>query len=238
MTIIPFLGFSQNNGNKAQKIIDKAVEAHGGQLYHSAHYSFLFRENLYTFKNNNNQFYYTKKVIKDNNTFLDELNNGQLSRTKNGDPMVLSEKDMKSAKGAINSVVYFVMLPFKLNDKAVNKTYIEQTIIKNKTYDVIGVTFKKEGGGDDYDDVFHYWINTTTNKIDYLAYKYHVNGGGVRFRRAYNVRNIDGIIFQDYVNYKAKKDVVLRDLPTLFEDGKLKELSKIKTEHIINLKKQ
>jgi hypothetical protein len=141
--------------------------------------------------------------------------------------MVLSEKDMKSAKGAINSVVYFAMLPFKLNDKAVNKTY-----------DVIGVTFKKEGGGDDYDDVFHYWINTTTNKIDYLAYKYHVNGGGVRFRRAYNVRNIDGIIFQDYVNYKAKKDVVLRDLPTLFEDGKLKELSKIKTEHIINLKKQ
>ncbi len=177
-------------------------------------------------------------MIKDNNTFLDELNNGQLSRTKNGDAMILSEKDMKSAKGAINSVVYFAMLPFKLNDKAVNKTYIEQTIIKNKIYDVIGVTFKKEGGGDDFDDVFHYWINATTNQIDYLAYKYHVNGGGVRFRSAYNVRNIDGIIFQDYVNYKAKKGVVLRDLPTLFEDGKLKELSKIKTEHIINLKKQ
>ena len=64
-----------------------------------------------------------------------------------------------------------------------------------------------------------------------------MNGGGVRFRSAYNSRNVGGIIFQDYVNYKAEMGTPLGDLPKLFEQGRLKELSKIDTENVINLKK-
>ena len=238
LAVIPFLGVAQNDADKAQTILDKTIKAHGGDLYNSAHYSFLFRGNTYTFKNNNSQFHYTKKVVKGNTTVIDELKNGELTRTKNGVSVNLSDKALKDAKGAVNSVVYFATLPHNLNDKAVNKTYIEQTTIKGKTYDVLGVTFKQEGGGEDYDDAFHYWINTKTHKVDYLAYNYRVNGGGVRFRSAYNVRVVDGIIFQDYVNYKAKNGTALKDLPALFEAGKLKELSRIETEHIINLKNQ
>jgi hypothetical protein len=55
---------------------------------------------------------------------------------------------------------------------------------KDKQYDVVGVTFGQDGGGKDFDDEFHYWINKQTHKVDYLAYSYRTNDGGVRFRTA------------------------------------------------------
>ena len=68
--------------------------------------------------------------------------------------------------------------------------------------------------------------------MDYLAYNYKVNGGGVRFRSSYNRRNVGGIIFQDYINYKAEVGTPLKDLPTLYENDKLKEVSRIDTENV------
>jgi hypothetical protein len=40
---------------------------------------------------------------------------------------------------ALNSVIYFT-LPYKLQDASVNRKFIEETTIKDKQYDVVGVT--------------------------------------------------------------------------------------------------
>ena len=221
--------------SKAEVILNQAIEAHGGDLYNSANYSFIFRDNTYHFKNDNQNYEYTKISKKDNNITIDILKNGKLYRTVNGDTVSLNEKQIKGATGGINSVIYFATLPHKLNDASVNKTYIGDITIKEKNYAVLGITFNQEGGGEDFDDQYRYWINTETKKIDYLAYNYSVNNGGVRFRAAYNKRVVDGITFQDYTNYEAEVGTPLDQLPELFEAGKLKELSKIKTEDIINL---
>ncbi|WP_055434612.1 DUF6503 family protein [Lacinutrix algicola] len=223
--------------SKSQKIINEAITAHGGDLYNTAQYSFGFRNNIYQFKNAGSHYEYTKSSNKDNTVIFDVLKNGNFSRTVNGEAVKLSEKEIVSGTGAINSVIYFATLPYKLNDQAVNFKHIESTVIKNKDYHVIEVTFNKAGGGEDHDDEYYYWINKDTNKIDYLAYNYKVNKGGVRFRSAYNVRVVDGITFQDYINYKADVGTPLKDLPMLYEAEKLKELSTIKTENIINLNK-
>ena len=68
-----------------------------------------------------------------------------------------------------------------------------------------------------------------------MAYSYSVNDGGVRFRSAYNPRTIDGIRFQDYINWEAPVGTPLKDLPALFEKDKLKELSRIETVDVRNL---
>lgn len=88
-------------------------------------------------------------------------------------------------------------------------------------------------GGKDFDDVFMYWIHKQNFTVDYFAYKYSVEGGGIRFREAYNARIIEGIRFVDYNNYKPEsKDVSLEKLDSLFEKGALKLLSTIETEDI------
>lgn len=223
--------------NKAELLINKAIKAHGGTLYDKAAFTFIFRTKEYSFTNNGTDYKYEVKDETKGDLVFDIMENGTFTRFVNDKQKALNEKQIKAYSGALNSVIYFATLPHKLNDPAVNKSFKGTTSIKGEDYNVIEVTFNKEGGGQDHDDEFHYWINTKTNTIDYLAYNYRVNGGGVRFRSAYNVRVIDGIRFQDYINFKAPLNTPLKDLPELFEKGELKELSRIETENIINLNK-
>ena len=219
--------------SKADSLVAQSIVAHGGAAYDTAHYAFTFRKKKYTFENNSGNFLYTVRTAEGDT--LDLLENGKLTRSVNGTATELSAKDVAKYAEALNSVVYFATLPHKLNDKAVNKVYQGQTEIKGRLYDIIGVTFEAAGGGTDYQDEFLYWIDTETKTVDYLAYNYETNDGGVRFRSAYNPRTVDGIRFQDYVNYEAPIGTPLKELPALYETGQLKELSRIETGNVKNL---
>lgn len=227
---------STSANDRATYILDEAMKAHGGALYQNASYQFVFRNNLYSFKNDGQKYCYTAMKNKDEDTTYDVLNNDGLIRTINQVDQNLSTSDQAKYSGGINSVIYFATLPYKLKDPAVNKSYKGTTSIKGETYEVLEITFNQEGGGRDHDDTFHYWLNKETHLIDYLAYNYAVGKGGVRFRAAYNTRNIDGVVFQDYINYKAEIGTPLIDLPKLYEADQLKKLSVIATEDVVNMK--
>ncbi|KAA1245192.1 DUF6503 family protein [Aquimarina sp. RZ0] len=214
----------------ADTIISEAIEAHGGELYDKADYTFVFRKKEYRFTNNHSNYTYS---VKNDEKTCDFIVNGNFERYVNEEPVALSEKRQSKYAEALNSVIYFATLPHKLKDAAVNKKYIQSIDIKGLNYDVIKITFDQEGGGKDHDDEFYYWINKETKKIDFLAYNYKVNGGGVRFRSAYNRRVVAGITFQDYINWKASVGTPLKELPLLYEQGKLKELSRIVTEKVV-----
>jgi hypothetical protein len=224
------------NKTKAESIVEKAITAHGGYRYDNSHYSFTFRKKKYSFQNLGVRYTYTAESNKDGKVIFDKLDNLGLSRSIDGKLTQLSEEQNKAFSGSLNSVIYFATLPHKLKDPAVIKSYKGETLIKGEKYHIIEVRFSEEGGGQDHDDIFHYWIAKDDSTIDYLAYNYKVNGGGVRFRSAYNRRIIDGIIFQDYVNYKAPVGTDLIDLPELFESDQLKKLSLIETENVVHLK--
>ena len=223
--------------SKADSIINKAIEAHGGKLYTTANYSFIFRGKEYRFKNNGASYIYSSEIQKGDSLIKDQLTPEKFERSINSKLQSLSKEDSAKYSEAINSVIYFATLPYKLQDASVNKKFIEEITIKGQKYDAIGVTFGQDGGGKDFDDEYHYWINTTTHKMDYLAYNYRVNEGGVRFRVAFNTRVVDGVTFQDYINYEAPLQTPLKDLPKLYEQGKLKEVSQILTENVVNNQK-
>ncbi len=230
----PTMGEENKIVTKADTIISNAISAHGGNLYETANYSFVFRDKKYSFKNNNNIYIYSSEIEKKDSIIKDVLTNDKFERYINNKLQVLTEEENSKYTEALNSVIYFATLPHKLKDVSANKKYIEERSIKGEVYEVIEVTFKQEGGGKDFEDEFYYWINQKTNKIDYLAYNYKVNKGGVRFRSAYNTRIVGGITFQDYINYEAPLGTPLKVLPKLFEEGKLKELSRIEIENINN----
>ena len=163
------------------------------------------------------------------------MTNSDFTRMVDGQEIELSDKKKSGYSGSLNSVIYFATLPYKLQDPAVNTAYKGTTTIKGKNYEVLEITFDEEGGGKDHEDVYYYWINQKTKVIDYLAYNFQVNNGGVRFRSAYNSRNVDGIIFQDYINFKAPVGTPLSELPKLFEKEELKQLSVIATESVKKL---
>ena len=220
---------------KAAEILSKTIKAHGGSLYDTAHYQFVFRNKEYTFNNKNGYTYTMVEKDSTGNTIVDSLRNGDFKRSINNTPSDLSQKDISKYSNALNSVIYFATLPHKLSDKAVRPTYLGETVIKGEDYDIVKITFEAKGGGQDHEDEFCYWINKTSHYINYLAYSYQTNDSGVRFRSAYNPRTVDGIRFQDYINWEAPVGTPLQQLPELYEKGKLKELSRIETGEVQNL---
>ncbi|MEP2237582.1 MAG: DUF6503 family protein [Maribacter sp.] len=225
----------ESQQESAEAIIQNAIQAHGGTAYDAANYEFVFRNKIYKFNNANGFSYQVNFKDSIGNRIQDDLSNGSFIRTVNDKVVNLSKKDIAVHSNALNSVIYFATLPHKLNDTAVHKELVGKTVIKDEDYDVVRVTFGKEGGGTDHDDIFMYWINKQSHYVDYLAYSYSVNDGGVRFRSSYHPRTIDGIRFQDYINWAAPVGTPLKDLPAIFEKNELKELSRIETEKVRNL---
>lgn len=220
-----------NSEDTLPNVLIKMRAAHG----ELGNYQFDFRAHRYTFRFNEDGYEYTRLALTDSVKQLDVLTNNGLRRYVNDQEIALSSDDQNKYAESINSVIYFVCLPLKVFDPAVVVEMKNPTKIKGAGYDVVRVSFKQEGGGTDFQDVFYYWINQSTHQMDYLAYQYAVNGGGVRFRSAFNSRMVGNMRFQDYVNYAAPVGTPLDSLPILFESNQLTELSLIETTHVHEL---
>ncbi|NOY46769.1 MAG: deoxyribose-phosphate aldolase [Chlorobi bacterium] len=217
----------------ADTIISKAIEVAGGNHIATATIDFDFRDKHYKAIRNNGMFQLEREFRDSIYVIKDVYTNTDFTRFVNNEAVVVHDTMAKKYTNSVNSVHYFSVLPFGLDAAAVNKTYLDDVVIKGKTYHKIKVTFSQDGGGEDFEDVFVYWVNTDTNKIDYLAYSYLTDGGGMRFREAYNERYVKGIRFVDYNNYKPyNNNEKLLDLDRLFENNALKLLSKIETENV------
>jgi len=230
--LISFSIYSCQTPN-AEDIINRSISVSGGNKYETANIQFKFREKSYQITGPNSERLMIRQSKSDGDTITDILSKQQFQRYLNDSVVFVEDSMQYKFSESINSVFYFALLPFKLNDTAVNKRLLGKTEIDNQTYYEIEVTFNKEGGGADFEDVYIYWINENSFKIEYLAYSFTVNGGGMRFRKAYNERFVNGIRFVDYINYKPKNKVEkVKDLDGLFKENKLIELSKIELTEI------
>jgi len=215
--------------NDPQQIIDRAINVHGGSSFEQSEITFTFRDRVYTSKRKDGDFELTRQFEDTTGAVVkDYLTNEGFRREINGELMAVHDSMANKYSNSVNSVIYFALLPYKLNDPAVIKEYLGVDTIKGEPYHEIKVTFKKEGGGDDAEDVFVYWIHRKDYTMDYLVYEYHVDGGGVRFREAKNVRTVGDIRFADYNNYGTEEVVQsLQEYDDLFEQDKLNLVSEI-----------
>lgn len=219
----------------AQEIVDKSIEFSGGSLHDQNRVSFKFRDKIYSAHRENLKKVYTRKTVLDTIPIIDVMTgNAGFQRFINDSLVHLSDSVAQRYQNSINSVHYFARLPFGLNDPAVEKELLGERTVKGRTYYWVKVTFDEKNGGDDFEDTYLYWFDKETFKLTYLSYEFHVNGGGIRFREAYNERFVNGIRFVDYNNFKADPSKIsFIEVADFFEDGKLELLSKIELEEIV-----
>ncbi len=216
----------------AQSVVDRAIADAGGDLYEQSNISFLFRDGSYTLERTGGRKVMTRTRETDSGEVRDIWDGRSFSRYFRNVKTTVSDSMANIYSNSINSVLYFAQLPYGLNDPAVNKEWIGEKTLGGKRYYKVKVTFDREGGGDDFEDVYIYWIDAKTFKPKFLAYEFHVNGGGMRFREAYNERYVNGIRFVDYKNYRPVGEADLVKLDSLFERRKLELLSEIRLKDI------
>ncbi|RNC79816.1 MAG: deoxyribose-phosphate aldolase [Winogradskyella sp.] len=221
----------------ANEIVDKSIDVSGGIVYDTVAaviINFDFRSLGYRSVYSSEGKVLRRHIFKEEDTILDFLKGNQFQRYINKIPVKVPDSMIPRYSASVNSVHYFSVLPYGLNDKAVNKELIGEEQIKANNYYKVKVTFDEEGGGEDFEDVFIYWINKKTYKADYLAYSYNEDDDvGMRFREAYNERYVKGLRFVDYNNYKSEDESVsLLELGNAFDTNKLKLLSMIELENV------
>ena len=217
----------------AQEIVDKSIEDSGGILYEDHSTSFAFRDRTYVSENDGNTKVLKRIFQVDSVTVTDVKAGNEFQRFMNDSLEIISDSIAGRYANSVNSVHYFARLPYGLNDAAVNKELLGKEAIQGEEHYKIKVTFDQSGGGEDYDDVYVYWFDLESFKPNYLAYSFHTNGGGQRFRKAFNERYVNGIRFVDYENYKPKdEESDILQIGQLYNNGELELLSKIELTEI------
>jgi hypothetical protein len=223
----------------AKVVVDKAIDKVGGEQFKSASIDFDFRDRHYKATRDRWKFQF-ERIWKDSvNNYRDLISNEGYQRYINDSLVKVPDSMAAKYSRSINAVHYFSILPYGLNDKAVNKSYLGEVEIKAKPYNKIKITFDKDGGGEGHEDIFVYWIHKDTYQVDYFGYAYDEgpHDRGIRFREAYNRREVNGLSFTDYNNFNPEDSLAsVYSLDSLFVANKLKLLSKIELEDIkVNL---
>lgn len=218
----------------AQEIIDRSIEVSGANLVNNSVIDFKFRNKDYSATRNEGIYKLSRTFLKDSFQIEDRLSNEKFERLINNKIIELEDSTASKFSASVNSVHYFSVLPYGLNDKAVNKKLMANKSIGGNKYYTVKVSFEEDGGGEDFEDEFLYWINMETFKVDYLAYSYQEEKErGIRFREAVNERFLNSVRFVDYNNYRPDgSNVKLERLPELFEKKELELVSEIKLEEI------
>ncbi len=229
--ILTFL-FSACSKPNADDIVNKSIAYHQMDKLNNSTLEFTFRKFRVIVMQNDGKFRYERLFADSTGNVHDILTNSGFKRLINNQEIKLDSASAAKYSRSINSLVYFTFLPVKLNDEAVQKKYLGETKIKGKDYYKIEVSFRKEGGGKDFEDVYYYWFDTEDYSMDYLAY----SAGGNRMREVLKQHTVNGIIFQDYINYQSPlgdsiTPVIKYD--SLLNAGKLRELSRIEMKDVV-----
>jgi hypothetical protein len=217
----------------AQQIVDKTFVRSGADKVGSAQIRFQFRDKKYAAIRKKGTFYLERTALNTTSKIRDVISNEGFQRFEDDTPITVADTMAVKYRNSINSVHYFSVLPYGLNDKAVQKKLLPSSVVAGKDYFKVMITFLEDGGGEDFEDVFVYWIGKEDFLIDYLAYTFHTNGGGKRFRVLKEQCNIKGIRFVDYHNYQPiHPETPLVDLDLAFDKKQLKKVSEIILENI------
>lgn len=233
LSAILFLTSCSEPAPDADLIMKEAMKAHGVEQMKTAQVDFNFRGIDYSVQRDGGKFAYHRYLTIGKDSIHDQLNNDGFSRFKNDTLLQVADSLAKRYRSSLNSVVYFAQLPYGLDSPAVNKRFVKKDTILGTIYNEIEVTFDEEGGGEDPDDVFLYWINEKTKMIDYLAYSFCEEECGYRFRQSINRRTIKGVTVQDYNNFKTDElDPELSQLDEMFENEHLTKVSTIEMKRV------
>lgn len=225
-------GEPNDSPRTADGLIERARAAHGADVLDHATVSFTFRGDCFTVERDGGRFAYTRMWTDSTGAAVrDVLDNDGLVRTVASDTVALSEREVLIAEEAVNSVVYFFLLPFPLADPAVRARLAGADTLRGEPYDLVEVTFE-EGGGRDHQDVFLYWFHRDRATMDFFAYSYEDSGGGARFRQVVNPRVVGGVRVADHLNFEADPALPLEGLGRLWAADSLALLSEIVHEGV------
>jgi hypothetical protein len=109
---------------------------------------------------------------------------------------LLTEEDRRKARDFVSQRIYFLFLPYRLNDPSVYKQDLGIERWGDRDLHKVKVTFEP-GTSTSADSEFLFWFDPETAELAQFAYSFDE---GIRFRRAVHLRRVGGLLVYDQDN--------------------------------------
>jgi hypothetical protein len=189
-------------------IVDRSIEHHGGAAYTASEVSLRLCSANGCFD---------LDVVTDGGRFTHtvEGEDGRRVRATNdtveawqgGVAKPVAPEDEARQRRFVSARVYFVFLPYRLNDPGVEKLDLGIVDWEGRPLHKVRVRFESRPAGGDQgaetgqtSDEYMYWFDPESGQVVYFAYDFVGDPSGLRFRRAIDYRRIGGILFFDQEN--------------------------------------
>jgi hypothetical protein len=225
-------GWAAGTTPDAAALLQSTLRAHGSERLAESGWQFTFRGDRFRMARGGGSFVYERRPQSGGPVL--RLDNRGLTAWAGDRPVDLAAPD--AARRGLNSVVYFASLPLGLKDPAVRLRRLPPRTIEGRPLPELEVRFAAEGGGEDHEDVFRYWIDPDSGLLRYLAYRFERGGGGVRFRRAVSTVEVGPVVFTQWKNYGIDDpSIPLDEVVHRWAQGRLPWISDIVLEDVQRL---
>lgn len=234
---IILLLFSCNNEQSlsGEDLLNRAIEVSGGDSFFHSTISFDAQGMRYTMERDGNIANFTSERQVDTTYYKATYRNGYQQYFVNGVEQEESFSSRKFISSRLEGFLYLTSIPHVFNQTAVIVNRKEDVVIRNKTYQVLHITFTKLPE-DDPGNEFYLYIDPVSGYVEFRAEKLDLDGETNLLKKAYNPRIIEGIRFVDYKVFTTRDTTMLLsdyykayDIPNLIPIGDI-EYTNIEVE--------
>ena len=238
-TLILLAGASLAQPKAQLPIVDRAIEHHGGARCQNARVKWLLTDPSepgpisFESTHRGGQFDLRFRVDAKMNgkpfTRQIHLTNTTVEQSDNGEELELEEEDRKQATKDAQYIEYFPRLPCQLNDPSVRKEDLGLERWGKQELHKVKVTFDPAG------EEFLFWFDPKTGRMQQFGYR---APGELRFHRAVEFHQVNGILFSDQEKFVKKGKRLKVELLTEKYVKQMKrlgvaKLSKIEVEPLV-----
>ncbi len=207
LALLPFAALGEQPAETSRPaIVDRAIEHHGGELYRHSETGVDLCSKSGCFHVvallDGDRFVYTVAGTSGGARLEVRSSNDALEVRRDGEPLAVEPGGEQKYRDWAMARVYFCFLPFRLGDPSVRHQDLGLVDWDGRRLHKVKVTFEagtSTGAGDEY----VYWFDPESARLEYFAYSYDDNGGGLRFRRTVRHRRAGGLLFSDQENFGA-----------------------------------
>ncbi|MDE2976855.1 MAG: hypothetical protein OXU63_04975 [Acidobacteriota bacterium] len=184
-------------------IVDRAIEHHGGELFEHSRVRLTVASRSGSFDvdstTDGDRFEYVIRASAGDDQREYRRDNAALEVTESGESTDMDEREQVRAESYVNQRMYFLFLPYKLNDPGTFKEDQGLEEWNGRQLHRVRVTFEPDSSAG-ADSAYIYWFDPETARLEQFAYDYSA-GTGLRFRTLRNYRRIGGLLFYDADNH-------------------------------------
>lgn len=220
----------------APPIVERAIAHHGGELYERAEIAFdvCSKSGCYDVRTRTDGGLFDHAVAGRVGEHRREVrwSNDRLEVRHDGEPVAVAPGDERVYRDWAMARIYFALLPYRLADPSVRHEDRGLVDWRGRKLHQVKVTFEP-GTSTAADDEYLYWFDPETGRVEYFAYSYSGNPGGLRFRRATHHRRIGGILFFDQENLGVEGPGLSVDLIDAdYVDEKMRPVSTVELKNV------